>query len=181
MSRLILTMGRTARTPYLIEKIERKVYTIEELCYSLAQCAQLLDDSIRDPDLVIWLGSECGLTDLSVKLRPWLDRRNAYVEFVMVILEYAAYQSPARQKEIRREMEERVRAWSPTGSCWPGRSTPQARAGSARPSQSWTASWQPCRSWKERCAPGSGSRRAGFMPASSASAKLRTAITGPGN
>ena len=106
MSRLILTMGRTARTPYLIEKIERKVYTIEELCYSLAQCAQLLDDSIRDPDLVIWLGSECGLTDLSVKLRPWLDRRNAYVEFVMVILEYAAYQSPARQKEIRREMEE---------------------------------------------------------------------------
>ena len=106
MSRLILTMGRMARTPYLIEKIERKVYTIEELCYSLAQCAQLLDDSIRDPDLVIWLGSECGLTDLSVKLRPWLDRRNAYVEFVMVILEYAAYQSPARQKEIRREMEE---------------------------------------------------------------------------
>ena len=39
MARVIYAVGRLADKPYRIEKIERNVYSAEELCYSLVQSA----------------------------------------------------------------------------------------------------------------------------------------------
>ena len=37
MGRILTVAGKLADTPYRIRKIERSVYSAEELCYSLAQ------------------------------------------------------------------------------------------------------------------------------------------------
>ena len=65
MSRVILATGSFAQQPYLIKKIERNVYSVEELCYSLVQSAQFLDAQIMDPELVWWIGAECSLPGLA--------------------------------------------------------------------------------------------------------------------
>jgi hypothetical protein len=51
MGRVLTVTGRLADTPYRIRKIERNVYSAEELCYSLAQCADFMDEEIMDPEL----------------------------------------------------------------------------------------------------------------------------------
>ena len=74
MSRVFIATGKVAKTPYRLEKIERNIYSIEELCYSLVQSAQFLDTSVMDPALVDWISNECGLPDLAAVLRPMLGR-----------------------------------------------------------------------------------------------------------
>ena len=91
MSRVIIVTGRLAQTPYRIRKIERNIYSVEELCYSLMQSAQFLDASIMDPALADWLEKECGLPDLAAKLRLFLGKERTLPEFVSTILNYTAY------------------------------------------------------------------------------------------
>ena len=52
MGRVLRTTGKLAKNPYRIQKIERNIYSLEELCYSLVQSAQFLDAEIMDPVLV---------------------------------------------------------------------------------------------------------------------------------
>ena len=99
MSRVFIATGKVAKTPYRLEKIERNIYSIEELCYSLVQSAQFLDTSVMDPALVDWISNECGLPDLAAVLRPMLGRPRALTEFVSAILGYAGYVS--QDKQIR--------------------------------------------------------------------------------
>ena len=99
MSRVFIATGEVAKTPYRLEKIERNIYSIEELCYSLVQSAQFLDTSVMDPALVDWISNECGLPDLAAVLRPMLGRQRALTEFVSAILGYAGYVS--QDKQIR--------------------------------------------------------------------------------
>ena len=59
MGRCILTTGRIAEKPYRIRVIDRNVYTVEELCYSIAQCASFLDEDFMDWALI----ADGGLAD----------------------------------------------------------------------------------------------------------------------
>ena len=101
MSRVILATGSFAQQPYLIKKIERNVYSVEELCYSLVQSAQFLDAQIMDPELVWWIGAECSLPGLAEKLRPYLGKERLLSEFVSVILNYVSYITPDKQVRTR--------------------------------------------------------------------------------
>ncbi len=101
MSRVIIATGRLAENPYRIEKIERNIYSIEELCYSLVQSAQFLDKEIMDPALVTWIGTELGLEDLQKKLTPYLGKSRALSDFVSTILDYTGYISQDKQMRTR--------------------------------------------------------------------------------
>ncbi len=104
MSKLYLTTGKTAGKPYRMRLLARNVYTAEELCFSLAQCASFLDESFLDTELVGWLGTECGLLDLAASLRQLLLRKAPVNEFVAMILLYVGYQSPEEVEKIRMEV-----------------------------------------------------------------------------
>jgi hypothetical protein len=101
MGRSILTTGRIAEKPYRIRIIDRNVYTVEELCYSLAQCASFLDEDLMDHELLVWLEESCGLAELAAQLRSLLRGRCAVEDFVSVILLYVGYQSVAEIERIR--------------------------------------------------------------------------------
>ena len=72
MAKLLLTTGRIAEKPYRLRLIDRNLYTIEELCYSLAQCASFLDDDLMDHELLTWIEEQCALPELAAQLRSIL-------------------------------------------------------------------------------------------------------------
>lgn len=101
MGKSILTTGRIAEKPYRLAIIDRNVYTVEELCYSIAQCASFLDEDFMDHELLVWLEQSCGLAELAAQLRSLLRGRCAVEDFASVILLYVGYQSPAEIERIR--------------------------------------------------------------------------------
>ena len=101
MSKSILTTGRIADRPYRLSIIDRNVYTVEELCYSIAQCASFLDEDFMDHELLVWLEQSCGLAELAAQLRSLLRGRCAVEDFASVILLYVGYQSTAEIERIR--------------------------------------------------------------------------------
>lgn len=103
MARVIYAVGRLADKPYRIEKIERNVYSAEELCYSLVQSAQILDVGIMDLSLVSWLREECGLPELADRLAPYLGKERALSDFVSEILTYVGF-VPQEKEETTRQI-----------------------------------------------------------------------------
>ncbi len=101
MGRTILTTGRIADKPYRLKLIDRNVYTVEELCYSLAQCASFLDEDFMDHELLVWLEQSCGLAELAAMLRSLLRGRCAVEDFASVILLYVGFQSTEEIERIR--------------------------------------------------------------------------------
>ena len=101
MGRSILTTGRIADRPYRLKLIERNVYSVEELCYSLAQCASFLDEDFMDHGLLVWLEESCGLAELAGQLRSLLRGRCTVEDFASVLLLYVGYQSTAEIERIR--------------------------------------------------------------------------------
>ena len=104
MSKLLLTTGQIAGRPYRLRLIGRNIYTIEELCYSLSQCASFLDDDLMDHELLTWIEEECMLPELAAQLRSILRGRCTVEDFAAVLLLYVGYQTPARVEEIRRSI-----------------------------------------------------------------------------
>lgn len=89
--RLLAATGRQAVNPYRIARIERNIYSVEELCYSLVQSAQFLGTEIMDPALVRWIDEECELPDLARTLRTYLGKERALSDYVNAILNYVGY------------------------------------------------------------------------------------------
>ena len=101
MARVIYGTGRMTDRPYRIGKIERNVYSVEELCYSLEQSAQILDAELLDPQLVEWIRNECGLSELAGMLQPYLGKERQLSSFVSVILRYVGFVSEEKEEKTR--------------------------------------------------------------------------------
>ncbi len=101
MSRITVPVGKLAEHPYRLDKIERNIYSIEELCYSLVQSAPFLDASFMDPQLVTWIREELGLPKLADKLTGYLGKERALSHFVSAILRYAAFIPQDKQLRTR--------------------------------------------------------------------------------
>lgn len=105
MGKILTAAGRLADTPYRIRKIERNVYSVEELCYSLAQCADFMDEEIMDPALADWLSESCGLHELARHLRGQLRGRHTTGEFVGTILRECGYLPAGETAKVLERME----------------------------------------------------------------------------
>lgn len=99
MGRVILCMGKTAKTPYLLKKIGISIYTAEELCYCIRENTFLMDEEIVSRELIDWLREECGLSELADSLYGFLKTKSSVSAFLTTILEYVGYYP---QEEIRR-------------------------------------------------------------------------------
>jgi len=91
MSGIILCVGQYAKRPYYLEKIGRRIYSIEELCYCIAQNAFMIDTDFFEMDLVDWIGNELGLVKLSDELRTMLIHNCSAASFVGMIMDYVGY------------------------------------------------------------------------------------------
>ena len=79
MSGYILCQTKKAEHPYFIENISTNIYSVEELCYYLYHNLYLVDQTIINEELCIWLGRGAGIcTGLAAKLRQAMAREAGY-------------------------------------------------------------------------------------------------------
>ncbi len=105
MSRVFAAAGALARTPYYMEKLDRNIYSVEELSYSLMQSARYLDESIMDPALVEWLETECNVPELTKELSAYLGQDRLLTDFVTAILRFTGYATREQEEETRQVVE----------------------------------------------------------------------------
>lgn len=104
-SKVILGTGRRAEQPYYMERFYVNLYSVEELCFLLVEKAALLDAEIMQRELVRWLETQCGLSDLAHTLEALLNRKGSVAAFAGAILAYVNIYSA----EKIRQTEETVR------------------------------------------------------------------------
>ena len=91
MSAPILCAGRYAKKPYYMEKIGRRIYSIEELCYCIVQNAYMMDSDSFDMGLVDWIADELLLEKLADELRKMLVHKCSAASFFGMIIDYVGY------------------------------------------------------------------------------------------
>ena len=86
-----LCVGEYSSVPYLIQGLEARVYSMEELCYCLKENAFLLDSSLMSDDLLGWIREQCGLRELADFLYPMVHRQGSLSTYVSAILQYVGF------------------------------------------------------------------------------------------
>ena len=74
MSGYILCQTKKADKPLFVESINPKIYSLEELCYFLYHNLYLVDSSVINENLCIWISEELDLPRLAAKLRHHLGK-----------------------------------------------------------------------------------------------------------
>lgn len=93
MSVPILCTGKYATKPFYLEKIGRRIYSIEELCYCIVQNAYMIDSDSFDMALVDWIADELLLEKLADELRKMLVHNCSAASFFGMIIDYVGYTS----------------------------------------------------------------------------------------
>lgn len=88
MGNIILGTGKYAETPYFFDKTYVNLYSVEELCYCLAENAELLDMEIVSEKLARWLDEQCALPQLAHALYALVNQKGSPGAYVGTILEY---------------------------------------------------------------------------------------------
>ncbi len=86
MGSLVLCHERHATHPYEITRIHCKIFTIEELCYYLCNNLYLIDYTIMNEQLCVWLDEELGMGTLAGQLRDVIRLNGSIEKFVLTIL-----------------------------------------------------------------------------------------------
>ena len=106
MGDFILCPIRRAAHPWFLEGIGRNIYSIEELCYLITQDLPLMDETVLNEGLVVWLRLELRLHRLAQRLNHVLDQETfSLAAFVIPIMKEASY---LNQKELQ-VLEFRIR------------------------------------------------------------------------
>ena len=91
MGRILLCLGKYAAKPYFMKRAYINVYSIEELCYCLLKNGYFADEEIMDDLLPDWLEKECGLKELSGRLRQMKEEGGTVSDCAALILDYVGY------------------------------------------------------------------------------------------
>ena len=86
MGSLVLCHEKHATHPYEISRIHCKIFTIEELCYYLCNNLYLIDYTIINEQLCVWLDEELEMPELAGQLRDVIRLHGSVEKFVVTIL-----------------------------------------------------------------------------------------------
>ena len=100
MSSLILCKSVEAKTPYIFNVTDTKIYTIEELCFYIYNNIYILTEKVFDEKLILWVKDELGMPELSEKLSNMTLHGNSLKDIVVTILCSADYYNEKNIKDI---------------------------------------------------------------------------------
>lgn len=98
MGDLLLCSGPLAAVPFYVEGISINLYSLEELCYYIANNTWLMEKSFMSHELADWVGTEAGQPELAGRLIQLIDQNGKLSDFVREILEMTGY---CTKREIR--------------------------------------------------------------------------------
>lgn len=101
MGSIILCHKKRAKQPYEISRINRRIYTMEELCYYLCNHLYLVDYTIMNDSLCDWLQDELELIELAEDLRKSIAQNGSAEQFVLTILANSSIYTTAELNRIQ--------------------------------------------------------------------------------
>lgn len=100
-------VGKKAKTPYYMDKMHIRIYTLEELAYFLYEYVDIVDDSIRNEKLIRWIDRECGMETLAKQLYEISHFDKSVHSFVRTILIAVGIHTPEQIKTL----EEKIKSY----------------------------------------------------------------------
>ena len=98
--RAIACIGNYAKVPYYFEKLDIRVFCLEELCCCLKENAFLLGSEIMQDGLLKFISNECDVPELARELYPLVHKKGSVSTFVSMILEYVRFYSPEEISQV---------------------------------------------------------------------------------
>ncbi len=105
MSKYILCQVKRAKIPYYIENISTSIYSIEELCFYLYNNIYLLDESIINEALCLWIRDELELKKLAQKLSLMLEGKTKIGDFILLIFKEINYLSMEEFRQLNQQIQ----------------------------------------------------------------------------
>ena len=106
MGSLILCHKKRARRPFEISRIHMRIYTIEELCYYICNNLYLIDYTIVNDRLCMWLADELELTEMADELREKLREDCSMEDFILTILRKSEIYTAAEINKMKNVLEQ---------------------------------------------------------------------------
>ena len=116
MSGYILCQVKRAKNPYYISNISTNIYSIEELCYYLYHNIYLLDETIINEQLLVWMKEELHLRRLYQRLYVLLEEKKNIGEFILPIFKEINYLSHDQFREMNGPALQTQKQATPTSS-----------------------------------------------------------------
>lgn len=104
MSRVILCSGKKANKPYILKSSGIAVYTAEELCYCLRDQLDMLDESVIDRDMAMFIEHELGLPDRGKLLEELIATHSDLESRLVAIFCSCDYYNEAEIRSICEEL-----------------------------------------------------------------------------
>lgn len=101
MAELSLCSGSLATTPYYIAGLGVNVYSIEELCFCVAENAYILDQDLMDEKLIVFIEKQLKMHDLASHLQTLIDENRSIGEFATEILSETGYLSEEEIADVK--------------------------------------------------------------------------------
>ena len=105
MTNLLRCIGKRAAHPYDWEQLDVRIFSIEELCFTIVRNRYLLGNDSFQSDIIDWIELELGLEDLALSLRRRVDKRCDVADFAYLILDYVRYNTPEEIEETRKVLK----------------------------------------------------------------------------
>lgn len=106
MSKVILCAAKKAEKPYVVKTSGVRVYSIEELCYCLKNQIDMLDESVIDRDMALFIRDELKMTERGTLLEQLILTKADLKSRLVVIFCSADYFDENEINEICREIDE---------------------------------------------------------------------------
>lgn len=100
MGDLLFCNGPIASMPYYIEGISINIYSLEELCYFIANNTYLMDKGFMNSELCIWIEHEAKNPALAERLADIMRQKGSLSSFVSEILLETGYCTSEENQEI---------------------------------------------------------------------------------
>ena len=106
MSKVILCSGRTAETPYVLKTSGVRIYTIEELCYCLAGSLDMLDESVIDREMALFIKNDLGFEERGALLEEMVLTKADLKSRLVVIFCTGDYFDRAEIQRLCEDLDE---------------------------------------------------------------------------
>lgn len=110
MSKVWICQRKTAGIPLYLTQQQINLYSFEELCYYLYQNAEVIEETLFDEKLILWLEKELELTGLCEKLRKGLNQGKDGFWCMLMILWESGYYTKEELKKVETIITQIVQA-----------------------------------------------------------------------
>lgn len=105
MGAVLLCKQEQAKTPYYIESMGIRLYSMEELAYFLYQNIYLVDKRMLGARLWDWIRTEIGNGELAERLKKGAEAGSSLQNMVLTILRSVNYHTPEELEQLSSKMK----------------------------------------------------------------------------